>query len=65
MERGKGGGGGGDQNEPRYYIVWFGKVRPKTKGRSQLTILVAHLTNYTFIADKVHKNPYIDCYTLL
>ena len=46
-------------NELRHYIVlWFGKVRPKKKGHSQLTI-AAHLTSYTFIADKLHKNPYI------
>ena len=40
-----------------------GKVRPK-KGHSQLTI-AAHLTNYTFIANEVHNNPYIAHYTLL
>ena len=43
--------------------LWFGKVRPK-KSHSQL-IIAAHLTNYAFIADKVHKNPYIAHYTLL
>ena len=36
----------------------------KKKGHSQLTI-AAHLTSYAFIADKVHKNPYIAHYTLL
>ena len=61
----KGVGGREDgQNELRHYIVWFGKGRQK-KDHSQLTILAVHLTNYTFIADKVHKNPYIARYTLL
>ena len=36
-------------------------VRPKKK-RSQPA---AHLTSYAFIADKLHKNPYIARYTLL
>ena len=30
----------------------------KKKGHSQLTI-TAHLTSYTFIADKLYKNPYM------
>ena len=53
------------QNELRQYIVLFGKMRPKKIGHSHLTI-AAHLTNYTFIAHKVHiNNPYIAYYTLL
>ena len=40
-------------------------MRPKKKeGHSQLAI-AAYLTNYAFIADTVHKNPYIARYTLL
>ena len=41
-------------------------VRPKKKKKdhNQLTI-AAHLTSYAFIADKLHKNPYIARYTLL
>ena len=46
------------------HCLWFGKVRPKKKGHNQLTI-AAHLTSYAFIADKLHKNPYIARYTLL
>ena len=42
--------------------LWFGKVRPK-KGHNQLTIPF-HLISYAFIADKLHKNPDIACYTL-
>ena len=42
-------------------LVWQDQ---KKKCHSQLTI-AAHRTNYIFIADKVHKNPYIARYTLL
>ena len=59
-----GGGGGGltraGKNELRHYIVsGFVKrdQKQKKKGHSQLTI-AAHLTSYTFIADKLYNNPY-------
>ena len=52
------------QSELRHYIVWFGKVRQKKRSQPADNNIAAHLTNYTFIADKVHKNPYISHYTL-
>ena len=36
----------------------------KKKGHNQLTIAF-HLTSYAFIADKLHKNPYIARYILI
>ena len=39
-------------------------MRPKKKGLSKLKI-AAHLTNYVFITDKVHKNPYIAHYCFI
>ena len=54
----------GVQNELRHYIVWFGKVRQKKRSQPADNNIAAHLTNYTFTADKVHKNPYIAHYTL-
>ena len=47
-------------------FLWFGKVRPKKKKkkRSQPTDKSFPPHQLPFLADKLHKNPYIARYTL-
>ena len=48
------------------HCLWFGKVSKKKKKKvTTILTIAAHLTSYAFIADKLHKNPYIARYTLL
>ena len=49
-----------------HHIVWFGNVKPKNKKKitkvtatACMLTIAAHPTNYAFITDKLHKNPYI------
>ena len=46
----------GGQNELRHHIA-SGLVETKKKNKVSQPTIASHLSNYAFIADKVHQNP--------